>query len=415
MNEFKLKSGRYQWHAIIACFVIAALAGVLFRVGMILPLPGTLSLQNLRHAHSHLMFFGWAGALPLFLFLRVTLDRAESAAAGFQLMEKAVWGMLLFGLLSFPFFLLFGYHPVPFGTVALPLSVILSGMVMICWYLYIGGYLAVRRGIAGRRRNIWFEAALVMLTVSSLGAWGVAVAQALNLPSPLIAKTLTHFFLASFTEGWVVLVTVALLDEILEMPPQSYPVSPAKLATVIVLAAPLTFPYGIAESLLTPLMLGTARVAGLILGCALCLIAYRMLKSGAERGSIFIWPLAFLLLKGGMQAAASVIPSGFWLSDFALRVLYLHVLLLGGFSLTGIGYLHRAGTLAKGSYIGVAISVALMVASLLLLTRFWPLEWRGMWVYYAVAGTALLPAVAVIAEWYKLNKSSIFGRGGHHQ
>lgn len=396
------KPGRYQWQIIFFCFVLAAATGVLYRLGMIIPLSGDLSLQNIRHAHSHLMFFGWAAALPLYIMVARFKSLVGGHGEGIGLMSNSVWGMLLFGLLSYPFFLFYGYHPVPFGESALPLSVILSGLVMVSWYVFIGGYLSVRKRLDKDERNVWFEAALVMLFVCSLGAWGVAVAQALNVTNPLVGKALTHFFLACFSEGWVVLVIVALLDDVLELSADDYPFTRATLAAIVVLSVPLTFPYGISETLLTPVMLGTARIGGVILGTVLCVIGYSILNSGKAEKSIFIWPLVLLLLKAVMQLIASVIPSGFWLSDFTLHILYLHVLLLGAFTLAGIGYLHRSKNLGRRSYSGIVISIVIVLVSLLLLTRLWPLAWGGMWVYYVVAGAAVLPVITVAAEWYKL-------------
>lgn len=321
-------------------------------------------------------------------------------------MYWSLWAVLTFGLLSYPFFLFFGYHPVPIGEAFLPLSVIFSGLVMVGWYLFMGGYLSVRKKMGEEDRNTWFEASLVMLLVCSLGAWGVAVAQFLDVSNPLVGKALTHFFLASFTEGWVVLVTIALLDEILDVNVSKLPLSPNTLSVLILLGAPLTFPYGISETLLTSEMLVTAKIGGAVAGFSLLIITYSILKSGKLSGSILWWPVILLLLKAIMQVIASVIPSGFWLSDHALRIFYLHVLLLGGFTLTGVGYLHSLMELRSRSFTGVVLSVILVLTSLLLLTRFWPVSWSGMWVYYVVAGVAVLPAVAVATEWWKLRTQS---------
>src|SRR6056297_3459185 len=40
-------------------FILAAATGALFRYGLIFPLPAGLALDNIRHAHTHLMFFNW--------------------------------------------------------------------------------------------------------------------------------------------------------------------------------------------------------------------------------------------------------------------------------------------------------------------------------------------------------------------
>lgn len=107
MNR-SIKAESYQWQAIFFCFLLAALTGVFYRLGMIMPLPAELSLQNIRHAHSHLMFFGWAGAIPLYIMGRELQNKLRGDEKGFIIMRRSIWGMLLFGLLSYPFFLLYG-------------------------------------------------------------------------------------------------------------------------------------------------------------------------------------------------------------------------------------------------------------------------------------------------------------------
>ncbi len=402
MNKRTLMQKSALWQLLFFSFILAGLTGALYRVGMLMALPDLLSLQNVRHAHSHLMFFGWAAPLPLYIIWRIIGFEEVPKNRNYHIMEWGLWGMLGFGLLSFPFFLLFGYRPVPFGSSSLPLSVICSGMVMICWYLFMGGYLSIRKKIPEEKRNSWFEAALVMLFVCSLGAWGVAVVQFLGITNPLMGKALTHFFLACFTEGWVVLAIVALLDEALGIGIGEYMLSPTILMSGVLLGAPLTFPYGISETLLTPLMLNTARFGGFVAGAGLSIIGYSILRSGKVSRSIWIWPVGLLLLKSILQILASVMPSALWLSDHALRIFYLHVLLLGAFTLTGVAFFHKFRGLSYRSYTGVAISVAIVLVSLLLLTRFWPVAWGGMWIYNLVTGAALLPVIAVIFEWFKL-------------
>lgn len=403
-----IKRERFYWQAFFFCFLLAALTGVLYRLGMIATLPDMFGLENIRHAHSHLMFFGWAGALPLYAMMVKIGGKAGGAEMvfGLQMMKLALWGVLLFGLLSYPFFLLYGYHPVTIGNASLPLSVILSGLVMICWYLFIAGYLSARRAMADPERNRWFEAALVMLFLSSLGAWGVAAVQFFHVENLLAGRALTHFFLACFTEGWVVLATVGLLDEALDVPAGQYPFAPGTLAAMILLGAPLTFSYGISESLLTPLMLNAARFGGIVTGVGLAIIAYTILKTGNARKTIFVWPLFFLLLKALLQVLASITPSGFWLSDYGLRIFYLHILLLGGFTLGGIGYLHRRMKPGRASFNWVIISIVILLVSLLLLTRLWPIGWGGEWIFYVVAAASVLPVVAVLNEWIRLRGSN---------
>ena len=55
-----------------------------------------------------------------------------------------------------------------------------------------------------------------MLVLSSFGAWGVALIQFGGIENPLYGTALTHFFLATFTEGWAVLMAVGLMYEYLK-------------------------------------------------------------------------------------------------------------------------------------------------------------------------------------------------------
>lgn len=402
-------TGRRQWQAALFCFILAAATGVAFRLGMIFPLPESLALQNIRHAHSHLMFFGWATPLPLFIFWRLIEGyNGNGDFAGGTIMKRSVWIILVAGLFSFPFFLFYGYHPVLVGSLDLPLSVICSGIVMLGWYGFMGGYMIYRRSPGAKQwYTDWFDASLVLLFICSLGAWGVAVIQALGIPNPFYGKALTHFFLATFTEGWVVMVTLAIIIKALRLRDTNFILPPNLLIGMILVGAPLTFPYGISESLLTGGMYYTARVGGLLGSLSLFIVLFSVIKSGIGIKSIWTWPLVLLFVKALMQFSASVIPADFWMSDHGLRILYLHVLLLGAFTLTGLGFLHQAKTLNRKYFNGLVISVLAVIFSLILLTRIWPREWGGIWIYYVVATVAVLPFIAAVAEWIHLRSKKM--------
>jgi len=47
------------WKAALVCFIIAGATGSLMRFGMLYGYPAGLQFVNVRHAHSHLMYFGW--------------------------------------------------------------------------------------------------------------------------------------------------------------------------------------------------------------------------------------------------------------------------------------------------------------------------------------------------------------------
>ena len=254
------------WNLSLFSFVVAGTTGFCYRLGMIGELPVSLNMQNIRHAHTHLMFFGWAVPLPLYILYRYLQPKINGSNRGAKLMKNSITAGLILGLIAYPFFLFYGYQPIPFGSTALPLSVMLAGLVMVSWYCFMIGYLKVREVLSVNGHQRWFDGALVMLLTCSLGAWGVALLQAVDPINQLFTKAMTHFFLATFTEGWVVLIVIAIIISKIKIKDNEWPLSPNLLLGSIVLGAPLTFPYGISKSLLSPLLLDTARIGEILAG-----------------------------------------------------------------------------------------------------------------------------------------------------
>lgn len=390
------------WNLSLFSFVVAGITGFSYRLGMIGQLPFNLNLENVRHAHSHLMFFGWAVPLPLYILFRNINKKISRDTGGITLMKNAIASGLILGLLAYPFFLLYGYQPVPIGSADLPISVILAGLVMVSWYFFMIGYLKARKVLANAPSQSWFDGALSMLLVCSLGAWGVAVLQAIDPTNQLLTKAMTHFFLATFAEGWVVLIVVSIILNRIESQDIQWAVSPTLLLACIVLGAPLTFPYGISKALLTPALLATARFGGALAALGLVVLLFGILRSVKLKSTIWIWPVSLLGIKALMQLTASILPSSFWLADHGLQIFYLHVLLLGALTLTITGFLYEQAKASRLFFNLMAGAVALVLMSLILMTRFWPQMWSGTWIFKVVAAVALLPVMAVIALWIKL-------------
>ncbi len=392
------------WQLPLICFIIAGITGFLYRLGLVGITIWDLHLENIRHAHSHLMFFCWAVPLPMYFIIR-GMEQYTGRIGSRILMRSMALSTLLLGLVSYPFFLFYGYRPVSVAGMDLPFSVIFSGLVMVSWYGFIAGYLKERKHIADHLSTVLYDGALIMLFICSLGAWGVAVVQFLGLSNPLYGKALTHFFLATFTEGWIVLVLLGLIYEKLGVKVENISISPALLVGFILFGAPLTFPYGISEGLLTSELLIAARVGGLLATVGLGLNLY-VLYRHANIHKDWYWFLILLLLVGKAlaQLVASVLPSTFWLSEHGLRIFYLHLLLLGAFTLGMFKMLH-VELKAETGLAAIATSILLVLGSLLLFTPMWPSTWFVSWYVYVVAGIALLPALAALYSGYWLGKN----------
>lgn len=405
MNK-RRRSLELLWQLPLAAFILAGLTGFAYRMGLIGTDLWGLSLENIRHAHSHLMFFCWAVPLPMYFIIR-KVDREIMNTGPNILMTRMALGSLFLGLASYPFFLFYGYRPVSLAGMDLPVSVILSGLVMLCWYGFMAGYWKERKYINSDLAMTFYDASLLMLFISSLGAWGVAAVQFAGLENPLFGKALTHFFLATFTEGWVVTVLLGVIYDHFKVELDNVIIAPGLLAGLIIFGAPLTFPYGISESLLTTQLLLAARLGGLMAAVGLSLNLYVIIRrSGLKLAWYWKLVLVFLALKVMAQLLASLLPSEFWMSAHGLRIFYLHLLLLGAFSFAMFCRLKRDNSRTRGLS-AVAVSVVLVLISLLWLTPLWPSSLHATWQFYATAVTAVLPSLAAIYYFMQRKRTQV--------
>lgn len=400
------RSLEWLWKWPLAAFILAGLTGFSYRLGLIGIDFWGLSLEHIRHAHSHLMFFCWAVPLPMYFIIKKVNREIQDIGPNILMVRMAL-GSLFLGFASYPFFLLYGYRPVSLAGMELPVSVILSGLVMLCWYGFMAGYWKERKYIDTDLAMIFYDGSLVMLFISSLGAWGVAVVQFAGLENPLYGKALTHFFLATFTEGWVVMVLLGLVYDHFRVDLRNVSIAPGLLAGLILLGAPLTFPYGISENLLTTQLLLAARMGGLLAAMGLVLNLYVIVRQMDLKLSGY-WKLilGLLALKAVAQLLVSVLPSEFWMSAHGLRIFYLHLLLLGAFSLTLFSRL-LSGDVALDGLLAVSVSIILVLISLLWLTPLWPGAWFAGWQFYAATGIAILPALAAVYYFIKLEHAPV--------
>jgi hypothetical protein len=386
------------WQISLMSFIIAAATGVLYRYGMLYPVPEWLNFANIRHAHSHLMFFNWISP-PIMAWMAISLARKgtplpETATA------SCLGTMLFLGFLSYPFFLLYGYQSVSVGTAALPLAAIISGLVMITWYWF--GWIcyqhrnstdtSVSAGIYG--------GALTALMVSSLGAWGVSVFQFTDIDNPMAASAMTHFFLSVFTEGWAVLGVLGMMWFHLEeqLPRDKLPFNTGWLWLPVLFGSMLIFPFSLSETLITPAMLYSAKLGLLLIVISLSLNLYLLMKSGQFKG--FVWKSVFVLL--GLKIlfqALALFPTEIWPGEHGLRVLYLHILLLGMISFVLTELFHpRSHRAAKITF---AATVFPVLISLAFISGYWPAEWMPPKPYLWVMIIAPLPIIP--ACWLLVN------------
>ena len=387
----------WAWRGALAVFVLAGATGALFRFAMAVGETFGLDPVNVRHAHSHLMYFGWATpALFALVARRVpALGGRALPHAGRALPHagRVIGATFALALLSFPAFLLYGYGPAEVGGARLPLSVIASALNVLAWYAFAAVYLRGRRGAPTGPALRVLDLSVLFLVLSTLGAWGLPVVVATGGADALKAA-LTHLFLDAFSEGWFVLGVLGLAAAGADLDDRAARVLRGA-SWAVAAGVPFVFALGMAPALVPPAFGVLARLGGVLVGGGL-LASVAVLAPRV--GGLWRIALGLLALKASGQVAVAAWPDGGWAALPAYRILYLHLMLLG-FVTLGLVAAARAswGDGATRGRRALAAAVGVLLLSLVLLTPLWPSVWGGPWVPWAVAACALGPVL--VAAW----------------
>ena len=379
-----------MFRAALACFAVAGLTGALFRFELAYALGSGLRLDHIRHAHSHLMYFGWV--TPALMALIGARLPAEIGRRMPRRTTAVLIGVLAAALASWPLFLLFGYEAQAIGGARLPPSVIVAGLNMLLWYAWGALYVKATRGASRTPAVRLWDLALVLLIVSTLGAWGISLVGPLGIDDPVIARGLTQLFLGLFSEGWLVVAVLGLAWSGRAAPPPWWRTSIALVA----LGLPFTFPLAMSPGEVPAALRALASVGTVAVGVGL-LVQVRLLFS-ERRGWGWRLPLALLAAKSIAQLAVAAVPSIAWTELLGLRLFYLHVVLLGFVSIGILVAAERTfGARAAPGRVPITVAALVVLASLIPLTLLWPSALGRLWAFELTAWIALLPPAAAIA------------------
>lgn len=338
----------------LVSYVLATFLGVLMRLqlaGVGIDWP----FDHILHAHSHVLYFGWAGLGVLAPML--TLPRVGSRLLDVLSVGVAV-AMVPLGLA----FLAFGYNPV---------SIAVSTVVMFGWYGVAATWWRATRGERAAHLTA-FRAGVVYLVVASVGVWVLAGLQASGRGTPFTESLAVHAFLSGF--GWFVVLTVVgvLLQQSGRL---GLSFDEGRVVRAVRWWAALawaTFPLGVAGG---PewLPLGPiARVAGVvaIVPTATWVAQLWRAAPNGRAGSGWRWAAGWFGLTGVTLASVSVFGSA--AIDFAGRqgiVIHLHALFVG-FVTTTLVLVHRpSATTALAVH---EWSLVVMLGSLAVSVVAWP-------------------------------------------
>ena len=161
--------------------------------------------------------------------------------------------------------------------------------------------------------------------------------------------------------------------------------------TAVAAGLPVLFLLGIPTHAIHPTLRWIGGLGGLLFGLGMLGHVVVLGRVAARR-----WWVALAFLALTAVTLIATIPPGVakWATGMALRVPYLHWLLLGAVSL-GLVLGAEAVWQVKGRRWMVTAVLGLLL-TLMLLTGFWPGAWSGRWVLWTAAVGALLPVFAAI-------------------
>lgn len=384
-----LSALRHRWWLALGFFILAGSTGAWLRFGITTGFPWGLQYTNIRHAHSHLMYFGWATPALMTLIL-TSLARIAPRPLPRAFRPILDYTFIAAGL-AYVAFLLFGYRPAPIGGNMLPLSVIAAGLNVVGWYAFIWHYYKYTKGAPRTLPIRMWDAALIFIGLASLGGWGLPLLTLLQIEDPLISMALTHLFLDTFADGWFVLAMLGLIYT--AVPAAASQNLARRSHDLMIIGLPVLFIMGIPTHLVT----GPLRLIG---SAGALLVGLGLLGHLAvlwRRAAGWRLPLFFLGLKAVTQLAIVVPAVAVWAERAALRVPYLHWLLLGFITLGLVtaALQTEPKSIARHRRWFLA-AVVFMQLTLLPLTQLWPAALRGRWVLTAAAWGALAPVLAAL-------------------
>lgn len=361
------------------CFLLAAAAGIALRFFWAGALPlGGVDPSNLRRAHSHLMLFAWV--TPALAAL-IAAFAPWSRRVGF-----ALWAMLVLGLLSFPSFLIWGYGVARIGDARIPISIIVSTLSMVAWYVFAWAWISIRSTVAERvspLAMLAWDGSIALLILGSLGAWARGAFMGMGVESRLMQDGAVEFFLTSYVDGFLLLGVVGLLAARYE---SSDTLRNRIAMGVLILATPLEFLAFLPVDLVPSNVRGVSAIAVAGAGLATLVLAhaFRHHWSGVFLGILGAGKL--LLIHPAL--ASDVLSLG-------LRIPYLHILLLGLVTLVLVDEARFRWPFAVGpSPMNTAVIISLV--ALLPTTGLWPDSLPRQTGLYLTAAASILPALAIL-------------------
>ncbi|MCB0536905.1 MAG: hypothetical protein KDE33_05185 [Bacteroidetes bacterium] len=334
MSIVSNKAKETTFQLAIGFFLLAAFLGALMRFIYLQEIP-FLDYKYILHAHSHTAMLGWgftalAGAL---VFSMLTKHRSMVPYRNALIVNTVA------GLGMFITFLYQGYGA---------LSIAFSTLHVFVAYYFSKHFLNDIKITPSSNAKIFAKWSVYLMLLSTLGLWSIApVGMLLGKLHPLYFASI-QFFLHFQFNGWFMYGILALLfkhsennGHAIKLPKYTFPI----LQTSVALTYALSITWSTPENVL--FYLNSVGVVLQLLAFAMLLRGF--LKNGKfdiPKGSIVYWLLLTgilsILFKILMQSAVAITfiaQVSYTIRNFVIG--FIHLIMLGGFSLTIIALLLR--------------------------------------------------------------------------
>lgn len=375
---------------------VAAATGVILRFGLVQGMPSWASnYAAVRHAHSHLMYFGW-GTLGIMALIWTHLPNLTGRALP-RGVTAQMWLTAVLALLSFPAFWANGYGTTKILGRSLPLGSMAAALNGLPWFVFAWLYWRATRGMVVRPLPVaLWDWALVLLLLASAGAMTLGLQVAMGLQSEALREASLHLFLDLFAVGWF---TLAMLGLLWAWPgAERWPTGWVPVQSIAILVA-ATFVLGMSPSVVPQSTFWIAALANL----AAAILLARHLWLLTREWSLLPLLVRFALVLFALHlatAVAVVVPGVWrWAAGTQLRIFFLHNLLLGWMSSALFGLILASVVSPRA---GRVIAVLWMTGVALMLAALLGLGFAGIvpvsavtWLRMA-AWSSLLPATAAV-------------------
>ncbi len=392
---------RWLGSALIFLF-IASILGLLMRLKVFKAIP-VLPYKNLLHAHSHTALLGFGFLLIMGIYLFLILPRPINTKRYSRLMYVYV----LAGIGMAVSFLYQSYGPI---------SIAFSTIIMLVAYVLVYRFLRDYKKAEPTSQNPLIKWSIYWFLLSTLGIWAVGPVTAILGRTHELYFLSIQFFLHFQFNGWFTFSILGLLIYLAKQRGLDYKVSSTGfwlLNTGLVLMYFLSVTV-VRKSAVFFVLTSAGAILQVISYYLILKPIIMHLAHGMNfrkwQTRLLMTGVGCLILKVVLQGLV-VVPSLAVIS-YSVRefiVAYIHLILLGGTTLTASGILLKQGILSdngwsKSGWIGLAVTFIIMEA---VLFGYAVLTWQGMGnalfyirtIFYVTIPFPVFTACIVIGAW----------------